>query len=356
MNCYILAGGLSRRMGTPKPELLLGGRTFLERAVEVAHPVFEEVVIVTRGTLENIEGIRVVQEAPHDGAAPIFGIEAALRDTSQTRSWILAVDYPMMSSEVLKVLSGEYEQSYSELFVPMWEGKPQLLCAGWAKTLWKPVTRQIRDGDLSLRPLLDTGRTEILEEDRMRARFRGNPFRNVNTRKDYEALRDEMELQEEVPELTHLDREGRVAMVDVGDKKITRRRAVATAFVSMSRATLDLVAHEALPKGDVLAAARVAGILAAKKTSELVPLTHPLLLDHIAVVLEIDHGRGGIAIESEVRCSGRTGVEIEAMTACAVAALTIYDMCKSAEKGITIESIALQEKSGGKSDFRRGQD
>jgi cyclic pyranopterin monophosphate synthase len=354
MNCYILAGGLSRRMGSPKPELVLGGRTFLERAVAAARPVFEEVVIVTREPMETIEGTRTLQEPLHDDAASIYGVEAALRDSAHTRMWILAVDYPLITAEVLRVLADEYEHSYAELFVPMWEGKPQLLCAGWAKTLWKPVTRQIRDGDLSLRSLLDAGRAEILEEARMHARFRGNPFRNVNTREDYEASRDEMELHEEVPELTHLDDQGRVAMVDVGDKEITRRRAVATAFVSMSRATLDLVAREELPKGDVLAVARIAGILAAKKTSELVPLTHPLLLDHIAVVLEIDHDRGGIAIASEVRCSGRTGVEIEAMTACAVAALTIYDMCKSAEKGITIESIVLQEKSGGKSDFRRG--
>jgi cyclic pyranopterin monophosphate synthase len=353
VNCYILAGGLSRRMGSPKPDLLLGGRTFLERVVEAARPVFEEVVIVTREPMETIEGIRTLQEPLHDDAASIYGVEAALRDSAHTRMWVLAVDYPLITAEVLQVLADEYEQSFAELFVPMWEGRPQLLCAGWAKTLWKPVTRQIREGDLSLRSLLDAGRTEILEEPMVRARFRGNPFRNVNTREDYETLNSDMEREESQPKLSHLDGEGRVAMVDVGEKEITRRRAVATGFVSMSRDTLDLIRREALPKGDVLATARVAGIMAAKKTSELVPLTHPLLLDRVSVELRIDQERCGVGIETEVLCSGRTGVEIEAMTACAVAALTIYDMCKSVEKGITIESIVLEEKSGGKSDFRR---
>ena len=149
-------------------------------------------------------------------------------------------------------------------------------------------------------------------------------------------------------ELSHLDPEGRAAMVDVGGKAPTQREAVATGRVRMSDATLALVERAALPKGDVLATARVAGILAAKATPSLVPLTHPLTLTFIGIDLAVDRDLPGITVTATVRCEGKTGVEIEAMTACAVAALTIYDMCKSAEKGIVIESISLESKSGGK--------
>ncbi|HVR43637.1 MAG TPA: cyclic pyranopterin monophosphate synthase MoaC [Thermoanaerobaculia bacterium] len=148
--------------------------------------------------------------------------------------------------------------------------------------------------------------------------------------------------------LSHLDEEGRASMVDVGAKESTRREAIAHARVRMSPETLRLVEQVALPKGDALATARVAGILAAKKASSLIPLTHPLPLTFVDVAFELDREKGAIEVLATVRCEGRTGVEIEAMTACAVAALTLYDMCKSAEKGIVIEQIALLRKSGGK--------
>lgn len=137
-------------------------------------------------------------------------------------------------------------------------------------------------------------------------------------------------------------------MVDVGDKQVTRREAEARAVVRMRPATLELLVRKALPKGDVLTTAKVAGILAAKQTSSLIPLTHPLPITFVDVTFTLDDA-GTVEVRSTVRCDGKTGVEIEAMTACAVAALTIYDMCKSAEKGITIESIELLAKSGGKS-------
>ncbi|MFN2442081.1 MAG: cyclic pyranopterin monophosphate synthase MoaC [Thermoanaerobaculia bacterium] len=157
--------------------------------------------------------------------------------------------------------------------------------------------------------------------------------------------------------LTHIDDEGRASMVDVGGKPATRREAVASAMVEMSRETLDLVARAELPKGDVLGTARIAGILAAKKTADLIPMTHPLQLTHVGVDFEIDRNRGAILIRASARCEGATGVEIEAMTACAIAAVTIYDMCKSVEKGIVIREVRLEQKSGGKSgDWNRSED
>jgi cyclic pyranopterin phosphate synthase len=150
-------------------------------------------------------------------------------------------------------------------------------------------------------------------------------------------------------DFSHLDETGGISMVNVGAKKSTQREAMASATVRMSPATLTRLMERALPKGDVLTTAKVAGVLAAKQTPSLIPLAHPLALDSVDVTFDLDPEAGTIEVHSIVRCDGKTGVEMEAMTACAVAALTIYDMCKSAEKGITIDGLQLVRKSGGKS-------
>ena len=136
-------------------------------------------------------------------------------------------------------------------------------------------------------------------------------------------------------------------MVNVGGKDITSRRAVARCNVQMSPATSAAITSASLPKGDVIATARIAGIQAAKKTSDLIPLCHPLMLS--AVTVNISVGEGVVAIEAIVETTGQTGVEMEALTACSVTALTIYDMCKSADKSMVIGELALWEKSGGRS-------
>ena len=150
-------------------------------------------------------------------------------------------------------------------------------------------------------------------------------------------------------DFSHLDETGGISMVDVGAKRSTKREAVAVATVRMSPATLAKLVERALPKGDVLNTAKVAGVLAAKQTPTLIPLTHTVGVDSVDITFDLDQSAGTIEIRAIVRCEGKTGVEMEAMTACAIAALTIYDMCKSAEKGITIESLQLVRKSGGKS-------
>jgi cyclic pyranopterin phosphate synthase len=150
-------------------------------------------------------------------------------------------------------------------------------------------------------------------------------------------------------DFSHLDETGGISMVHVGAKKPTQREAVAAATVRMTPATLKKLIERALPKGDVLTTAKIAGVLAAKQTPSLIPLAHPLALESVDVTFDIDAEGGAIEVRSIVRCEGKTGVEMEAMTACAVAALTIYDMCKSAEKGIVIDALQLVRKSGGKS-------
>ena len=154
--------------------------------------------------------------------------------------------------------------------------------------------------------------------------------------------------------LTHLDERGHAAMVDVGDKAITTRTAIAQGEVQMLPATLAAIRDGNVPKGDVLAAARIAGIMAAKRTAELIPLCHTLLLSRVAVDFEIDEANRRVVITALVRCNGQTGVEMEALTAVSVAALTIYDMAKALEKTMTIGAIRLLEKQGGKSgDWQR---
>jgi cyclic pyranopterin monophosphate synthase len=150
-------------------------------------------------------------------------------------------------------------------------------------------------------------------------------------------------------DFSHLDDTGGISMVDVGAKRTTSREAVAVATVRMRPETLKRLVERALPKGDVLATAKVAGVLAAKRTPSLIPLAHPIAINSVDITFDLDPAGGTVEVRSIVRCDGKTGVEMEAMTACAVAALTIYDMCKSAEKGISIESLQLVRKSGGKS-------
>jgi cyclic pyranopterin phosphate synthase len=149
-------------------------------------------------------------------------------------------------------------------------------------------------------------------------------------------------------ELTHFDEHGASRMVDVGQKAITSRSARASALVRMSAETMALVRDQKLSKGDVLEVSRLAGIMAAKRTAELIPLCHTLPLDSVTIDFSFPDVHT-IRIEGEARCTAKTGVEMEALTAVSVAALTIYDMCKSAQRGIVIEEIRLEEKSGGKS-------
>lgn len=149
--------------------------------------------------------------------------------------------------------------------------------------------------------------------------------------------------------LSHLDSTGRARMVDISGKAVTERLAVAKGEVKMERTTLDLIRDGRMKKGDVLAAAELAGVMAAKRTSELIPLCHPLSLSDIDVSLVLDEALPGVVITATAKATGRTGVEMEALTAVSVAALTVYDMAKSAQKSMRIGNIRLVEKHGGRS-------
>jgi cyclic pyranopterin phosphate synthase len=150
-------------------------------------------------------------------------------------------------------------------------------------------------------------------------------------------------------QLTHFDAAGQAHMVDVGDKEITRRVAVAVGAIRMESATLAKIVEGSVKKGDVLGIARIAAIQGAKRTADLIPLCHPLALTRVAVDLTVDETLPGVRCRAQVECVGRTGVEMEALTAVQVGLLTIYDMCKAADRGMVMSEIKLMEKRGGKS-------
>jgi cyclic pyranopterin phosphate synthase len=155
--------------------------------------------------------------------------------------------------------------------------------------------------------------------------------------------------------LSHLDEAGHARMVDVSDKDVTLREATARGRIEMQTSTLARIVEGTLPKGDVLATARIAGIMAAKRTHELIPLCHPLPISGVEVQLTPDHDASSVEIEATVRVTARTGVEMEALTAVSVAALTVYDMCKAVERGMRIGEIELVAKSGGRSGEYRAE-
>lgn len=149
--------------------------------------------------------------------------------------------------------------------------------------------------------------------------------------------------------LTHIDEEGKARMVDVSEKATTQREALARGSVTMNHETIELIKDRSIAKGDVIAVARIAGIMAAKKTSDLIPMCHPLNITSVKVDITIEDEQNRVDIEAKVKITGQTGVEMEALTAVSVAALTIYDMCKAVDKGMIITDIMLIEKRGGKS-------
>lgn len=190
MNCYVLTGGLSSRMKRDKRELQIRGRRFLDLVAGAAAPVFDEVVEVRR-SLHSEATLRAIVEPDHEGTSPLYGIRAALADAT-TRAWILAVDYPLITAPVLQILRDRFDESDADLLVPMWEGRPQMLCAGWSVSLLVEIQQRIEEENLRLRGLLDRPGVCIIPERWLRQRFPGEPLMNVNRPEQLESIRRTM--------------------------------------------------------------------------------------------------------------------------------------------------------------------
>lgn len=189
MNCYILIGGHSSRMGRPKTELLLGGETFLQRIVRACQPVFHEVVAVTRRHGEQADFIRTIVEEEHEEEGPIFGIQRAMLDAHGERIWVAAVDYPLLTEEVMHFLKDRFEQGSADLLVPMWGGRRQMLCAGYRTHLAHEIGERIGRGEFRLQTLADECSSIIVPENEIRAVAPLEPLWNVNRPDEYEAAR-----------------------------------------------------------------------------------------------------------------------------------------------------------------------
>ena len=178
MNCYLLVGGGSTRMGRSKLDLPFAGSTFLGRVLDAARPVFDAVTAVQRPGGPAVGGLRTIYEPAHELQAPVFALWRALQD-AKGRCFVLAIDYPLLTSDVLRYLAGRVSQSAAAMVVPRWNGKMQMLCAGYSPSLLPNFEPRIASGQLNLRGLTDD--LEIVEEDELRARFAGEPLINVNT-------------------------------------------------------------------------------------------------------------------------------------------------------------------------------
>ncbi|MGZ4810627.1 MAG: molybdenum cofactor guanylyltransferase [Thermoanaerobaculia bacterium] len=180
MNAYLLVGGSSRRMGRSKVDLPFGGSTFLRIVAAAAAPVFDRVIAVQRTGGEAIPDIPTLFESEHADAAPVFGVARALED-ADGRCFVIAIDYPLLTADVLRFLRRRFEESHREMLVPMWRGRAQLLCGGYSSTILPIIRSRIESGRFDLRGLIDEAAAEIVGEEELRRQFGGEPLINVNT-------------------------------------------------------------------------------------------------------------------------------------------------------------------------------
>lgn len=189
VNCYVMNGGRSRRMGSAKWKLKLEGRTFLDRVLAAAIPVFGEVAIVATSDWEAGTTVRVIREGTHDKASPLYGLREACRDSPEERFWVLGVDFPFVTSDVLRFLTSRFAQSAAEMLIPVDDGRRQMLCAGYRRSLEGTVEAMLLAEDFRLQNLLLKHTFEIISDEEIDARFSCGLLRNVNYSSEYEALR-----------------------------------------------------------------------------------------------------------------------------------------------------------------------
>lgn len=352
----LLAGGRGQRMGGADKGLLeFAGRPLIAWLAEAVRPLSDDLLISCNRNAGRYAPFadRLVADAEGGFPGPLAGIRAGL--AAMRHDWLLVLpcDAPLVDAPLLEAMRREVLGGPERPLLLRQAGHWQPLFALIPRRLLGELERAWQAGERSpLRFLLAHGARALdcaADDPRLA---------NLNTPQALAAAgmalaeSDSSSTAGSTAMLTHLDAAGRANMVDVTAKAVTAREACAEALVRMQPHTLGLILDGSHPKGDVFAVARVAGIMAAKKTHELIPLCHPLLLTGIRVELEPE-GLDAVRIVARCRLAGQTGVEMEALTAASVAALTLYDMCKAVDRGMTIERVRLLEKSGGKSgDYR----
>lgn len=357
----LLAGGRGQRMGDVDKGLVeFAGRPLIATLSERVQPLTDDLIISCNRNAERyaLWADQLVTDDSDDFPGPLAGIRAGLAVMRHDWLLVLPCDAPQIDDDLLSAMR---HQALCEPQRPLMlrrGNQPEPLFCIIPRSLQGALEQAWQAGERS--PL----RFLLAADAQMLGCAADDPrLANLNTPGALLAAapRAPRPLRAETPArevahapggLSHLDGRGRASMVDISDKPATVREASAEALLRMQPQTLALISSGGHPKGDVFAVARVAGIMAAKKTHELIPLCHPLLLSHIQVELEAE-GRDAVRIVTRCRLNGSTGVEMEALTAASVAALTLYDMCKAVDRGMTIERLRLLEKRGGKSgDYR----
>ena len=352
----LLAGGRGQRMGGADKGLVeFAGRPLIAWLSERVRPLSDDLLISCNRNAERYApwADRLVTDDSADFPGPLAGIRAGL--AAMRHAWLLVLpcDAPLVDAALLEQMRRQAGRAPQRPLLLRRGGQWEPLFCLIPRSLRAELERAWQAGERSPRRWLLAANAQALDcapDDPRLA--------NLNT--PAALLAAGMALAEPTDHLfsgrtavlTHLDAQGRANMVDVTDKAATAREASAEALVRMQPHTLKLIVSGGHPKGDVFAVARVAGIMAAKKTHELIPLCHPLLLTGIRVELE-PQGVDAVRIVARCKLAGPTGVEMEALTAASIAALTLYDMCKAVDRGMTIERVRLLEKSGGNSgDYR----
>ena len=362
----LLAGGRGQRMGGVDKGLVeFAGRPLIATLSERVQPITDDLIISCNRNAESyaLWADQLVMDDSDDFPGPLAGIRAGL--AAMRHDWLLVLpcDAPQIDDDLLSAMRHQAAQEPQRPLMLRRGNQLEPLFCLIPRSLQGELERVWQAGERSPMRFLLGADAQVLgcapDDPRLA---------NLNTRDSLVAAEARPAMPSGAGEapaqpavaagtaLTHLDARGRASMVDVTDKAVTAREAGAEALVRMQPQTLALIVGGGHPKGDVFAVARVAGIMAAKKTHELIPLCHPLLLTGIRVELEAQ-GSDAVRIVARCKLAGQTGVEMEALTAASVAALTLYDMCKAVDRGMTIERVRLLEKSGGKSgDYRVEED
>ncbi len=341
----VIAGGKATRMGGVVKGLLrdVGGTSIIERLLDQAAAADVTDIVISANEREPYAAFNLPIIADRlANIGPLGGIEAVVTYLARRCDCVLLLpcDLPNVTADEILRLVRAYEASSGRLVVAHTTEGDHPLCAVVPVSVLDKVRAAIGAGAYGVGRLwrsLDALPVEIDDSARMM---------NVNTPEDVRTWRRASQPPKQkgidLSDLTHVDAEGRAHMVNVGGKKPQRRLARASGMIRLARETCALIRENRVAKGNVLTVAQIAGIQAAKRTGELIPLCHPLGLDHVDVVFEL--GEDHVTATGEASCTGRTGVEMEALTAVSVALLTIYDMCKAVDKQMQIGPIALVEK------------
>lgn len=354
----ILAGGQNRRMnGQMKAFLSFHGERLIERQIREMKTICDEIIVVTnRPELFNDivdHGIRIITDQI-PGKGPLSGMHAVFSCARYNDVWVVGCDMPFICSQAALVLHNIVYKAQCDAAIPFIEGRIHPLHGVYRRSSVEAAEAVLNSGNYRLTHFLDRINWEKADESCfVRHNLKSHFVVNVNTPEEYRnAVKGQV--NDVTEQLTHFNEQNRARMVDISEKTATLRTAVAEGKVTMHPTVLKRIKQGNIGKGDVLAVAQVAGIMAAKKTAEWIPMCHPLALSSVDLTFN-EISDDTINIVATVKTTGPTGVEMEALTAVSAAALTIYDMCKAADKRIVIGPIYLVRKTGGKSgDYVRG--